>query len=103
MPSSLPDLRVVENITAFKTLAGKLKRIPKRIFLIDQRTRLAVMQAYALGATNALVNPVNPKQLLARLGHEEAPSIVPDELQSPGQEAASAGAASIAAMFSAVM
>lgn len=97
------DLRIVENITALKAMAGKLKRIPKRIFLIDQRARLAVMQAYALGATDALINPVNQKQLLARLGDTEALSIVPDEPQSPGQEAASAGAASIAAMFSAVM
>jgi putative nucleotidyltransferase with HDIG domain len=97
------DLRIVENITALKALADKLKRIPKRIFLIDQRTRLAVMQAYALGATDALVNPVNQKQLLARLGDTEVPSIVPDEPESPALEAASAGAASIAAMFSAVM
>ncbi|MBA2402619.1 MAG: HD domain-containing protein [Bradyrhizobium sp.] len=97
------DLRIVENITALKAMAGKLKRIPKRIFLIDQRTRLAVFQAYALGATDALINPVNQKQLLARLGDTEAPSIVPNEPQSPNQETASAGAASIAAMFSAVM
>lgn len=97
------DLRIVDNISALKTIADKLKRIPRRIFLIDQRSRLAVMQAYALGATDALVNPVNQTQLLARLGDTAVPSIVPDQAQSPDQEAASAGAASIAAMFSAVM
>jgi putative nucleotidyltransferase with HDIG domain len=97
------DLRIVENITALKGISAKLTRIPKRIFLIDQRTRLATVQAYALGATVALVNPVNQRQLLAKLANEEAPSIVPPEPQSPGQEAASAGAASIASMFSAVM
>jgi putative nucleotidyltransferase with HDIG domain len=97
------DLRIVENITALRAIVKKLLHIPKRIFLIDQRTRLVIVQAYALGATDTLVNPVDQKQLLARLGDNEAPSIVPDESQSQGQEAASAGAASIAAMFSAVM
>jgi putative nucleotidyltransferase with HDIG domain len=97
------DLRIVENITAVRAVVKKLTHIPKRIFLIDQRSRLAIMQAYALGATDALVNPVNQIQLLKRLADTEVPSIVPDEPQSPGQEAASAGAASIATMFSAVM
>jgi putative nucleotidyltransferase with HDIG domain len=97
------DLRIVENITALRAIVKKLLHIPTRIFLIDQRTRLAIVQAYALGAMDALVNPVNQKQLLARLGDTETPSIVPDEPESPGLEAASAGAASIAAMFSAVM
>jgi putative nucleotidyltransferase with HDIG domain len=97
------DLRIVRNITALKAIVEKLTHIPKRIFLIEQRTRLAIVQAYALGATDALVNPVNQKQLLAKLANKEAPSIVPDESQSPGQEAASVGAASIAAMFSSVL
>ena len=97
------DLCVVENITALKAISNKLTRIPKRIFLIDQRTRLATVQAYALGATAALINPVSQEQLLAKLADREAPSIVQPEAQSPGQEAASAGAASIASMFSAVL
>ena len=97
------DLGIVENISALKAVAAKLVRVPKRIFLIDQRTRLAIVQAYALGATHALVNPVNQVQLLGKLADSEAPSIVPSEPLSPGQEAASAGAASIAAMFSAAM
>jgi putative nucleotidyltransferase with HDIG domain len=97
------DLRIVENITALKTISDKLKRIPKRIFLIDQRTRLATVQAFALGATHALVNPVSQMELLAKLADAEAPSIVPGEPQSPGQEAASGGAASFASMFSSVL
>jgi putative nucleotidyltransferase with HDIG domain len=97
------DLRIVENITVLKTISNKLTRIPKRIFLIDQRTRLATVQAYALGATDALINPVNQKQLLAKLADRDAPSIVPGNSQSPSEEAVSAGAASIASMFSDVL
>lgn len=97
------DLRIVDNIAALKEVAGKLKKIPKRIFIIDQRSRLATVQAYALGATDAFVNPVKPSQLLARLTDAQTPSIVPDQAASRAEEAASAGATSIAAMFSAVV
>ncbi|WP_312022794.1 hypothetical protein [Bradyrhizobium sp. 2S1] len=97
------DLRLVDNIAALKAISSRLKRIPRRIFIVDQRTRLAIVQAYALGATDALFRPVKPSQLLARLVDIEAPSIVPDDLSPTSIEAASAGAASIAAMFSAVM
>lgn len=97
------DLRLVDNIAALKGISTRLKRIPRRIFIIDQRTRLATVQAYALGATDAFFSPVKPSQLLARLVDIEAPSIVPENLPSSATEAASAGAASIAAMFSAVI
>ena len=35
------DIRVVENISALKAISAKMTRVPKRIFLIDQSTRLA--------------------------------------------------------------
>jgi putative nucleotidyltransferase with HDIG domain len=94
------DLRAVDNISALKVLSSKIQRIPKRIFLIDERTRLATVQAYALGASHALINPVRPAQLLARLADVTAPSIAPDAPWG-GREAASASAACIASMFSA--
>lgn len=97
------DLAAVDNISALKAISGKLARIPKRIFLIDGIGRLSIVQAYALGATYVLTNPVNPAQLLAKLAPVEASLVPPDE-PSPGSlEAASSGATSIAAMFSAVM
>jgi putative nucleotidyltransferase with HDIG domain len=96
------DLRVLENISAVKAVWEKINRVPKRIFLIDQSTRLAVVQAYALGATHVLTNPVSQVQLLKKLA-DDASAIVQCEPASGGQEAASAGAASIASMFSAVM
>src|SRR2546427_1271784 len=58
------NLRVDENISALKAVSVKLARIPKRVFVIDQRTRLALAQAYALGATHVLTSPVSPAQLI---------------------------------------
>lgn len=97
------DIAAVENIAALRSLAAKLALVPKRIFLIDGNARLAIVQAYALGATFVLTSPASPAQLLAKLEPVEA-SLVPSDEPSRGSlEAASAGAASIAAMFSAVM
>src|SRR5450631_3809678 len=53
------NLRVVENIAALKEVFGKITHIRKRIFLIDEKARLFTVQAYALGATLVLVNPVD--------------------------------------------
>jgi putative nucleotidyltransferase with HDIG domain len=97
------DLRVLENISAVKAASGEINRVPKRVFLINQSTRLAVVQAYALGATHVLTNPVSQVQLLKKLADSDASAIVQCEPTSGGREAASAGAASIASMFSAVM
>jgi putative nucleotidyltransferase with HDIG domain len=97
------DIAAVDNISALKAISDKLSRIPKRILLIEGNARLAIVQAYALGATCVLSCPVTPAQLLAKLAPVEA-SLVPSDDPSQGSiEAASAGAASIAAMFSAVM
>ncbi len=97
------DLTVVENIAALKAISGKLARVAKRIFLIDGKERLCVVQAYALGATHVLTNPVSQQQLLAKLTDSDGPAISSRESTSSGREAASTGAASIAAMFSAVL
>lgn len=94
------DLRVVDNISALKALSAVLSRIPKRIFLIEERTRLAMAQAYALGATHALSWPVRPAELLAKLASGAAPSIVPGAPVS-SLETASTGVAGLASMFSA--
>ena len=96
------DIRVVENISALKAASTRLTRIPKRVFLIDRRGRLSVVQAYALGATHVLPDSVNQAQLLAKLFDGGAAAITSDQAVSGGLEAASAGAASIASMFAAV-
>jgi putative nucleotidyltransferase with HDIG domain len=97
------DLGKVENISALKGVSEKLKGVAKRIFLIDRKGRLSVVQAYALGATHVLGNPVSQMQLLAKLADGDAVTTSSGEIASVGQEAASAGAASIASMFSAVL
>src|SRR5882724_2845493 len=96
------DITLVDNIAALKSISKKLTRARQRIFVIDGKGRLAVVQAYALGATHVLSNPVNQAQLLAKLA-EGAASMSSDEAGTGSAEAASAGAVSIASMFSAVM
>src|SRR5882724_3794782 len=96
------DITLVDNIAALKSISKKLTRARQRIFVIDGKGRLAVVQAYALGATHVLSNPVNQAQLLAKLA-EGAASMSSGEAGTGSAEAASAGAVSIASMFSAVM
>ena len=96
------DLRLVENISALKRVAGELTRIRKRVFLIDRKNRLCVVQAHALGATHVLANPVSKPLLLAKLVDQTFPEFAPADVLSGGQAAAQAGAASIASMFLAV-
>jgi DNA-binding response OmpR family regulator len=64
------DLSIVDNISALKAVSAKRTRVAKRIFLIDRKGRLSVVQAYALGATHVLANPVSGKQLLAKLAND---------------------------------
>ena len=49
------DLRALENISALKEAFGRLSHVRKRIFLIDQKARLFIFQAIALGATRVLI------------------------------------------------
>jgi putative nucleotidyltransferase with HDIG domain len=97
------DVAGADNISALKAVSAKLARIPRRIFLIEGNGRLSIVQAYALGATYVLTSPVNPAQLLAKVAPVEVPLVPSVEAAQGSLEAASAGAASIAAMFSAVM
>jgi putative nucleotidyltransferase with HDIG domain len=97
------DLRVVENIAALKEVFGKLAHVRKRIFITDQKARLFTVQAYALGATRVLINPVSKANLLAQLadsGPYETGSV--DALHG-SSEAVTAGAIAIGSMFSAVL
>jgi putative nucleotidyltransferase with HDIG domain len=96
------DLRLAENISALKTVSDKLCRIRKRVFLLEQRARLSVVQAYALGATHVLTHPVNKARLLDKLADRSASGRIPSKILARGLEAAMAGAACIASMFFAV-
>lgn len=97
------DLRAVDNIAALKGMLGRSSHVRKRIFIIDHRARLFAVQAYALGATRVLVNPVDQVSLLAALiDGNHSPTISIEAL--PGaREAAMAGATALSSMFSAVL
>lgn len=97
------DLRIVDNIAALREMFGKLGHVRKRIFLIDQKARLFSVQAYALGATRVLTNPVDQEKLLAELAESQRFEAAPTEDLHATREAASAGAVAITSMFSAVL
>jgi putative nucleotidyltransferase with HDIG domain len=98
------DLRNVENISALKNLSADLNRISKRIFLVDQKSRLSIVQAYALGATSVLSTPVDAAALLEEILRAGADASHPRTSSIPDAEkTAAAGAACFAAMFAAIL
>jgi putative nucleotidyltransferase with HDIG domain len=97
------DLRSVDNIAALREASGKLTHIRKRIFLVDQKARLCIVQAYALGATQVLDAPVHGAKLLAQLADSRPCEIHSNDVLHGTREAANAGAIAIGSMFSAVL
>jgi putative nucleotidyltransferase with HDIG domain len=97
------DLRSVENIAVLKELSGKISHIAKRIFLVDQKARLLIVQAYALGATRVLDTAVRQAELLVHLADRSPCEISSKDALHNSHEAAAAGAISIGSMFSAVL
>jgi HD-GYP domain-containing protein (c-di-GMP phosphodiesterase class II) len=97
------DLRNVDNIAPIKESDKTIRNARKRIFLIDRKTHLVVVQAYALGATRVLFNPVSEPDLLAQLNDDAPGDIFLRDVVSETQAAAAAGAMALAAMFSAVL
>jgi putative nucleotidyltransferase with HDIG domain len=93
------DLRNLENISALKQLSAKLSRIGRRLFIIEQKTRVSIAQAYALGATQVLPSAVG---LVAELTDSRLSPIEAGENKLRGRAGAAEGAASIASMFRAV-
>jgi putative nucleotidyltransferase with HDIG domain len=94
------DLRNLENISALKQLSAKLSKIGRRLFLIEQKTRVSIAQAYALGATQVLPSAVG---LVAELTVSRLSPIEAGENKLRGRAGAAEGAASIASMFRAVL
>ena len=96
------DLSVVENIATLKEMFGKIAHARKRIFVIDQKARLFIVQAYALGATRVLISPVNEARLLAELADRDHRELASSTALQGARNAATVGVAAIASMFSAV-
>lgn len=97
------DLKIVENIAALKAIFPKFKTARKKIFVLDQKARLLVFQAYALGATRVISHPIIQQDLFTALADCDESDVAPGETASGVQQAASAGAIAISSMFSAVM
>ncbi len=97
------DLRKRSTIALLKQLSSKFARISKRIFLTDPGSRLAVVQAYALGATTVLSQAPTQQQLLSKLEHGRSSSVTAIGSQPDLREIAFDGAACIADMFSSVL
>jgi putative nucleotidyltransferase with HDIG domain len=92
------DLALARNILALKVLLPKLANVQRRLFVVEPKNRLAVVQAFALSATHVLENPVDRRELFAALGIEP-------ENRQPGStgctlEVSAGGARSLASMFS---
>ena len=97
------DLRLPDNIAALKEAAEKFNSIRRRVFIIDQKARLFAAQAYALGATHVFFNSVDQRSLLLALADSVGPAQSAAQTDRASLGAASGGAASLAAMFSAVL
>ena len=97
------DLRTEDNIAALKALSAKPATARRRVFVIDRKARLLEARAYALGATHAFFDPVNKRALLAALAETNKSREVSGDVLHGPRGAASAGAAALASMFSAVL
>ncbi len=97
------NLRPEDNIAALKALSSETKMARRRIFVIDKKARLLEARAYALGATHVFFSPVNRGALLAALAESDKSTGVSGDVAQGLRGAASAGAASLASMFSAVL
>ena len=94
------DLKNADSITALKEISARFKAAKRKIYILDQKARLHVAQAYALGATHVLFNPVTAQSLLAVLIDARQPTEftadASPETSNGARGVASAGAASLA-------
>jgi putative nucleotidyltransferase with HDIG domain len=93
------DLRKIDRVQQIKLVLQELSSIPEKLFVVRNRVRSMVLQAYALGAT-AIVS--RPKEIIVRLAQIEVA-----EKAAQGDIAASSpeitdSAATFASMFSAI-
>jgi HD-GYP domain-containing protein (c-di-GMP phosphodiesterase class II) len=95
------DLRTIENICALKKVLAAMKRVEKRIFLVEDSAHLSIAQAYALGATSVLPGPLNQARLLKEVGGPAGPDM-PAVQGDSSMAAASSAEAAFASMFTAV-
>jgi HD-GYP domain-containing protein (c-di-GMP phosphodiesterase class II) len=91
------DLTQARNILALKLLVPKMANVQRRVFVVDAKNRLAVVQALALSATHVLGSPIDRRELLDVLGLLKTPK--PLESVGDAQEVSAGGARSLVSMF----
>jgi putative nucleotidyltransferase with HDIG domain len=96
------DLRAIRDVLVLKKTLEGARNASKRIFLIENPTRLSVSQAYALGATEVLAGSIAASKLQRALS--DASLLGRENREMPGQQpqAVKQAAISLASMFHAV-
>jgi putative nucleotidyltransferase with HDIG domain len=95
------DLRGIDNICALKKILEGLKKVEKRVFLVEDCAHLSVSQAYALGATSVLTGPLDQMRLLREVGDQLPPNVL-KAADGSSAAAACSGEIALASMFTAV-
>lgn len=97
------DIRRPEIIVALKEMSQEFARVPKRVFLLDRRSRLSEVQSYALGATFVLTTPVNRARLRMELFGDQTAGPSQSDRISDGVQMAAKAAEYVTSMFRSVM
>jgi len=91
------DLRTIENICALKKVLAAMKRVEKRVFLVEDSAHLSIAQAYALGATAVISRAKEAMPKIAQIEYAEAAA--ENAAADPALDM-DAGVAAFASMFS---
>jgi putative nucleotidyltransferase with HDIG domain len=91
------DLRTIENICALKKVLAAMKRVEKRVFLVEDSAHLSIAQAYALGATAVISRAKEAMPKIAQIEYAEAAA---ESAASDPALDMDAGVAAFATMFS---
>jgi putative nucleotidyltransferase with HDIG domain len=92
------DLTLARNILALKLLVPKIADAQRRVFVVDAKNRLAVVQALALSATHVLESPVDRHGLLDALGLLKIPNPPPSSVGG-AREVSAGGVRALTSMF----
>lgn len=92
------DLREAAAIANIRRVVQRAKNARQRLFVVEKLTHAAIVQAYSLGATEALLNSVDPEELLRKVSTAAAEGKA-EEVKSAYLQTVFSGAAHFASMF----
>ena len=96
------DFRVVGTVLTLKKTLEGARNAKKRVFLVENPTRLAVSQAYALGATDVIVGSFDASKLQRALSDVSTPGSENRRMPAKQPQAVGRAATILASMFNAV-